>query len=336
MLAAHDTQHAGFLNELGVDCFDALARFPKHIQIETISGCNARCVMCSVDSWVRENPAMSQALFDRIVEELAPHSDWIERVIVQQDGEPLLDRTLEKKIAALKAVGIRHVSFATNGSLLNATRARSVIESGLDRIDFSIDGTTKEVFEGIRVNLSFSKVRDNVLQFLAIRDDLQAKLAVRVRMVIQRMNAHQFPDFVRFWQGVLSPQDLVFAKIEQCWSDWEKDLADVPGFEPTSNRPVLDFNRLPCISPFDSIVIFADGRVPLCCLDYNAACQMGDLAHATIADIWNGTAFKGVRQMHLEQGRRAMKSCVDCHNYVATARLEYPGLKNTCAAAALT
>ena len=278
---------------------------------------------------------MPQELFDRIVTELAPYSDWIERVIVQQDGEPLLDKTLERKIAALKAAGIRHVSFATNASLLNAERARSIIESGLDRIDFSIDGTTKEVFEQIRINLSFSKVRDNVLQFLAIRDELKAQVAVRVRMVIQRSNAHQVASFMRFWQDVLSPQDVVFAKIEQRWSDWEKDIAEVPGFDITANPAPFDFNSLPCVSPFDSIVIFADGRVPLCCLDYNAAHQMGDLAHSTIAEIWNSAAFQRVREAHSEQGRRSMESCVDCHNYIAKIRFERPGLRTTRAAVAV-
>src|SRR5206468_3109710 len=136
--------------------------------------------MCSVHSWQRDKAAMSEALFTKLLDELAGHTDWVEQVTLQLGGEPLLDRRLEERVAALKRAGIRSVAFTTNGSLLTEERARKLLEAKIDAIDFSIDGATARMFEGIRVNLVYDEVRDNVLRFIAMRDEAGSPAVVRV------------------------------------------------------------------------------------------------------------------------------------------------------------
>ena len=58
-------------------------------------------------------------------------------------GEPLLHPQLESLIAAvqpLRAHGLRDIALTSNGTLLSANRARTLRESGLDRITLSLDG----------------------------------------------------------------------------------------------------------------------------------------------------------------------------------------------------
>ena len=118
--------------------------FPKYFEIETIRGCNARCRMCTIAEWDDKNSIMSDELFSKISEEMKPHAKWIQTVCLSRNGEPLLDKKLPEKIRKLKNCGINYVTFSTNASLLDEKTSIALIESGLDDIRFSIDGTTKK------------------------------------------------------------------------------------------------------------------------------------------------------------------------------------------------
>lgn len=314
-----------FRAEYDVGTIERLETFPKFVQIETVSGCNARCRMCSVHDWTRSKSAMSEALFAKLLTELAAHCDWIEQVTLQLGGEPLLDRRLEEHVAALKQAGIRSVVFTTNASLLNETRSRRLLEAGIDAIDFSIDGVSAETFEAIRVNLTYAEVRDNVLRFVALRDASGRAVQVRVRMVIQQENAHELDTFVSYWRSRLGPNDYVIGRFLNWWAGWREDLAAVPGALLHEKTPSVDINPLPCLAPFSTLVILSDGRVPLCCLDYNADTPMGSVVESEIADVWQGEAFRKVRAEHLARGRASMPFCRDCHIFASGSGFDFHG-----------
>jgi sulfatase maturation enzyme AslB (radical SAM superfamily) len=281
--------------------------------------------MCSVHAWTRSKSAMSEALFNKLLRELSEHTDWIEQVTLQLGGEPLLDRRLEQRIAALKRAGIRSVAFTTNASLLTDERARSLLDAGIDTIDFSIDGASSDTFDAIRLNLSFDEVRANVLHFIALRRQMRKAVSVRVRMVIQKGNAHEFDSFVAFWRSHLGPRDFVAGRFLNWWAGWRQDLASVPGRLLREKPEPIEYNALPCLAPFSTLVVLSDGRVPLCCLDYNADTPMGSVAEASIAEVWRGAAFEKVREEHLAEGRRSMKFCQDCHIFVTESGFDFPG-----------
>lgn len=320
-----DALFQDFIEEYLVPSLEHLRRFPKFIHLETVAGCNARCKMCSVDSWVRSKSAMSDALFAKLVDEIGAHSDWVEQVTLQLGGEPLLDKHLERRVQAVKLAGIKSVGFTTNASLLDERRARGLLEAGVDTIDFSIDGATAATFETIRRNLSFESVRNNVLRFLELRASLGKAVTVRVRMVIQELNAHEFDSFVEYWRAQLGPRDFVLGRLLNWWATWKQDLADAPGTLLRAEREAIALNALPCLAPFSTLNVLSDGRVPLCCLDYNADTLMGSVVEASLADVWRGSAFEGVRDRHLAQGRDSMAFCRDCQIFASGSGFDIPG-----------
>jgi len=314
-----------FRAEYQVGGMDRLEIFPKFVQIETVSGCNARCRMCSVNDWARSKSVMSEALFAKLLAELAARRDWVEQVTLQLGGEPLLDRRLEDRVAALKQAGIRSVAFTTNASLLDEARSQRLLEAGVDAIDFSIDGASAETFEAIRVNLSYAEVRDNVLRFVALRDAAGRAVQVRVRMVIQQNNAHELDAFVSYWRSRLGSNDYVIGRFLNWWAGWRDDLATVPGDLLHQKPPSADINSLPCLAPFSTLVILSDGRVPLCCLDYNADTPMGSVVESGIAGVWQGEAFRKVRAEHRRRGRASMSFCRDCHIFASGSGFDFRG-----------
>jgi len=68
---------------------------------------------------------------------------------------------------------------------------------------------------------------------------------------------------------------------------------------------------LPCVLPFDEMVVTADGRVSICCQDHNFAHVTGNVNHQTLEEIWFGEAFTQVRA-ELKQGNRQHPLCQGC------------------------
>ena len=82
--------------------YEELLAFPIHFEIETINACNARCPMCTIDEWNKDEKMMSDELFKKIVEEIAQHKDTVKRVNLYRDGEPLLDKSCRTELLCAK------------------------------------------------------------------------------------------------------------------------------------------------------------------------------------------------------------------------------------------
>ena len=73
-------------------------------------------------------------------------------------GEPYINPDFLDMVTYAKQKGIYTIT-STNGHFLNEENARRTIESGLDRMIISVDGTTQDVYEQYRK----SGKLDNVL-----------------------------------------------------------------------------------------------------------------------------------------------------------------------------
>ena len=75
-----------------------LLEFPSYIEIETVNACNARCPMCTINDWERNYPIMKDDVFNKISDELIENKNYLKRVSLYRDGEPLIDKKLAKRI----------------------------------------------------------------------------------------------------------------------------------------------------------------------------------------------------------------------------------------------
>jgi radical SAM protein with 4Fe4S-binding SPASM domain len=51
-----------------------------------------------------------------------------------------------------------------------------------------------------------------------------------------------------------------------------------------------------------TFTVLWDGRVSLCCADFDGHQILGDLRTQTIAEIWNSPPYRAARRLHLESG----------------------------------
>jgi hypothetical protein len=268
-----------------------LRRFPRVVRIETTNACNACCTICPHRALRRKVQRMDDALFTRVIDECA--SSGCAEVHLHNFGEPLLDGRLADRIRYAKQQGLPKVKIFSNGSLLDETKARALIASGLDEIKISFDGATREEFERIRVPLKFDAVVENICRLVVLRNEMQSSLRIEVACC----STSDQQATMRMLQQVVD--GFSFGKIHN-WA----------GQVPTSPRRQI---RKPCSRVWNTFTVLASGDVALCCLDYDGQHLLGRLDKDTsIRDIWHGAAYHVVRQCHKQARQVRLDLCRTC------------------------
>ena len=178
------------------DKFENLLEFPKYIEIETVNACNARCPMCTINDWERNYPVMKDEVFNKISDEIIDNKEFVKRVSLYRDGEPLIDKKMPQRINKFFKHGIKNTSIATNVSLLNEKKSRVILEAGLGMIIFSIDSLKKDIFEKIRVRLKFEQVKENAIKFLELRDKINPNICITYKPLEEDDSKRRNPDIL--------------------------------------------------------------------------------------------------------------------------------------------
>lgn len=292
-----------------------LVRYPRYVEVETVNACNARCPMCTIADWERGAPTMKDEVFTKIAADLIAHKDEIKRVSLYRDGEPLLDKKMASRIATLKQGGIKQVSISTNVALLTEKVSVALLEAGLDILIMSVDSLKKEVYEGIRVRLNFEETMENALRFAALRDRINPSTQIWMRMIRQESNKDEWPAYETFWKERLAPTDRIYHHNVFNWG------GQLQGFKPitTSYEP-----NLPCVALWSLMVIFANGDVPLCNVDYNNKYPLGNVLEHSVSELWQSKLMAERRQMHVDGRKACITLCDKCNVWDESEGTENP------------
>ena len=257
-------------------------RLPDIVQIESTNLCNAKCVFCPRDEMHRRQGVMDLDLFKKIVDECAELG--ITHVRVHNYGEPFLDKQLVEKVRYAKDKGIAEVGMISNGSLITEPIARGMIEAGLDAINISVDAAGKDVFERTRVNLDYDTVIGNIRTLARLRQESGRTHPKLILSFVRQGNTADEQAFIDEWSQVA---DKVHITDLHNWAGTLNTQSDV---------------RYPCYRIWLTFTVLWDGRVSLCCADFDGRHVLGDLRTSTIAQVWNSPASRAVRRQHLESG----------------------------------
>jgi hypothetical protein len=261
---------------------DRASRLPDIVQIESTNICNAKCVFCPRDDMHRRQGIMEMDLYRKIVDECAALG--IEHVRVHNYGEPFLDRQLVEKVRYAKSQGIAEVGMISNGSLIDEAVARGMIDAGLDAINISVDAAGKEVFERTRVNLEYDTVIGNIRGLVRLKQELGRTHPKLILSFVRQNNSADEQAFIREWTGVA---DKIHVTDLHNWAGTLNGRSEV---------------RFPCYRLWLTFTVLWDGRVSLCCADFDGRHVLGDLRTSTIAQVWNSPAYRAVRRQHLTSG----------------------------------
>lgn len=286
------------------ETYEDILRFPRYLEIETINACNARCPMCTIEGWERLSKPMADELFAKIASEVIEHAKEVKRVTLYRDGEPLLDKKLPDRIAILKEGGIKSISISTNVSLLTKSKTRDLLNAGLDIIIMSIDSLNKQIYEDIRVRLKFEEVIENAHRFIELRNKIRPETKIWIRMIRQKSNFHEWPAYYNYWSQHLSDNDRIYYHNIFNWGGQLNCFKPVArSYEP----------NLPCVSLWSLLVIFNNGDVPLCNVDFNNRYPTGNVVSNSIVDLWRSDVMNERRNLHLSGRKSYINLCKDCN-----------------------
>src|SRR3954464_12958801 len=129
---------------------------PMSISFEPTTSCNLRCPECpsGLRSFTRPTGMMEADLFKKTIDEL--HQTLMYLIFYFQ-GEPYLHPQFTDLVKYASSKNI-YTATSTNAHYLTDENAKKTVESGLDRLIISIDGTTQETYESYRIGGNLQKV----------------------------------------------------------------------------------------------------------------------------------------------------------------------------------
>jgi radical SAM protein with 4Fe4S-binding SPASM domain len=233
---------------------------------------------------------MSLDLFKRLIDEI---EGKIYSIKFTGRGEPLINKKFPEFMEYLSGKNFGEVALITNGQLMNEKVMHSVIDHGLDRVAFSIDGL-KDEYEKIRAPIKYEQIIDVVTRLYNLRKSKgKTKPIIRIQAVQDLVDDEK--EFLRIWEPISDHiQFLVF-----------KDYAaEARGKEQAGYA---------CPFLWQRMVIHWNGTIPMCINDEYEEGVMGDFSKKSIGQIWHDTRFSGARKVHLKGMRdKIYRNCSKC------------------------
>jgi GTP 3',8-cyclase len=158
---------------------DHLGRQFRNLRLSLTAACNYACTYCVPDGkrLIAANTELEAAQMVKAVR-LLIQTAGIDKLRIT-GGEPLLTPKFDELLPAVMAMGLKDVSLTTNGQLL-PRKAKLIIESGLKRINISLDTLDSTRFREI----ARSGDLNSVLQGIELM--LNAGIKVKINMVPMR------------------------------------------------------------------------------------------------------------------------------------------------------
>lgn len=288
---------------------------PISISIEPTTSCNLRCPECpsGLRQFSRPTGMLDQDFFKKIIAEL---KNTLVNLTFYFQGEPYLNPKFLDMVKHASENGIFTIT-STNAHYLNDENAKKTIESQLDKLIISVDGTTQETYEQYRIGGDLSKVIEGTKNIVKWRKQLNSKRPLIVfQFLVVRPNEHQIADVYKLAEelGV----DDVKLKTAQVY-DFENGNDLIPEnetyarYKQNSDGKWSIKNKLlnQCWRMWSGCVITWDGLIVPCCFDKDAKHQLGDLKERKFKDIWLSDGYTNFRRSILIS-RKEIDICTNC------------------------
>ena len=289
---------------------------PPAMSIEPTNLCNLHCPHCPTGArgLTRPSGSMDFSLYQRIIDETNHELLFL---LLYFQGEPFLHSDLCRMIRYARKHHI-YTGTSTNGHFFRDTAAaHAVVESGLNVLIVSVDGTDQESYARYRVNGQLDVVKKGLERVVRARNAVGSNMRIYVQFLVFRHNEHQIEEMRRLTSNLGADQLLL--KSAQIY----EDTADADNWLPKDarfRRYVLNEGRLAmkgrstrsCRKLWTSPVITADGRVAPCCFDKDATHSFGQLSDGIpFGKLWNSPENRGFRR-RLVEDRTQIAICRNC------------------------
>jgi len=294
------------------------SRKPSTFTVETVLACNLRCPECAIGGGLTTRKRKLLGL-DEFETMFAKVKDWTRYAYLHLWGEPFLN----KEILAMTRIAsaTSKVNLSTNALLLRQDQIPDIVGSGVSDMIVSIDGATQEVYEKYRVG---GKVEEafRALGWLADENRRQGqRVNIHAQFIVFGHNQHEMDLFRRRCDEIGVAVAFKAPYLRGSGSRFR--ASTLPEFQrrtydtPDELRTAISG----CVNPPDVLTVDVQGKVVLCCHDYDGEVNFGNLLTQSFDEIWNHPRYRQTR-WNIATGRPPRFCETKCMTYFLTS--EYP------------
>jgi len=307
--------------------------YPSYIEVEVTTRCNLKCIMCEHTYWNEPNRDMTFEEFKAIINQF-PKLKWIGLTGI---GESFLNKDFIKMLEYVKSKNII-VELYDSFFFIDEKTAEKLLDLKVEKIFVSLDATTKETYEKIRVGSNFEKVISNVKNMFRLKKERHQYFPIiAFHYIVNKYNVHEMLQYIDLVHSIAQEENVTvqftrmlheFKEIKDLYTEIPEEIVkevnekankfgikvvwnrDVPQIKPPINQCIE------WIMPF----IFVTGHVIPCCSgneagnrEFQKATAMGNIFEKDFKEIWRGEKYETLRKM-LRKGEVPLP-CKNCCLY---------------------
>lgn len=296
-----------------------LTAWPMSLSVEPTTSCNLRCPECP--SGLRSFTRPTGMLDPDRLSDLLLGPEGLARELVYLNlyfqGEPYLHPGMDDLVRVGKQAGL-YVSTSTNAHFIDGDRARSLVDSGIDRLIISIDGADQDAYSSYRVGGKLEKVLAGTRAVLEAKAEKGSRTPHVVwQFLVVGTNEHQLGQL----QDMAAEYGVDEFVVKTAQLDAPEDGHPLLTRDPklrrydrspdgrwTLRNPLLD----QCWRMWQGAVVTWDGQVVPCCFDKDAAHAMGTATDgASFRTLWHADRYHRFRNAIFTH-RAGMDMCRNC------------------------
>jgi radical SAM protein with 4Fe4S-binding SPASM domain len=288
---------------------------PFLLYVDPSSACNFRCQFCPtghkdlIKSSAYKRSLLDFSLFEKLLRDLEAFPEPLKVMRMNKIGEPLLNKKLPAMIALAKACGkVRYIDLATNAALFCPELLSKLVESGLDRLNISLEGINREQYiEHAKSDINFDRLAENIRWLYPHRGSMEIAIKIPGNYLSEN-------DRKLFFELFGDCCDRIFIEeISPIWPEFNvEQRAGVKIQELAGQYKQSLEDKDVCTYIFYAMAVNSDGTVSACCPDWDQKLIVGNLRQQSLKEIWDSKPMHDLQIQHLQGKRRDNPVCRNC------------------------
>ena len=267
--------------------------------------------MCSIGQHklgILENtvhePTLSLEDYKTIIDKV---SDYLLKIVLYDEGEPLLHPNIPEMIAHAASKNIATVISTNLAMELSDDRLKDLLNSGLSHLIIAFDGFTQEIYSKYRIGGELSVVKDNLERLMSMKGN---KPLVELQFIRFGYNNFQFEDVRKYSESLGIER---FPSFDSIWHPDLKEKRDKSIWQKPDKR-----RKLGCFDIYSVLDVDSGGFLFPCDHgeDFDFS-KLGSLIDDDLNDLWNSSPIVDLRKS-FTRGKLPNETCMNCHleNYL--------------------
>ncbi len=278
---------------------------PYLLIIDPCNYCNLRCPLCPTGLGTLDRPQKMLSLehFQRYFD---PVADYLFEAYLHNWGESLLNKNVYKMIAHAQSRNVG-TNLSTNFSETASSDLDNLLDSGLEYLIVSLDGTSQESYGEYRIRGKFDNVIGNLAEIVRRRNARKlTNPTIEWQFIVMKQNEHQIEEAERLAKQIgvdllrFIPVGMPYDTPDRSATadKWFPTTVAGREYSPAVEQQFGQANKpSPCFYLYRSMVVNPDGGVAPCCVVYKKDSDFAQLPTTDVMGLWTNEKYLSARAL---------------------------------------